>query len=97
MEEAKRIIERLKKRIYEVVDDRNRLAVTVEKLKRDKEKLAADKKELEEVISGLEKRIRVLELSVGFNSVSGGMRPARDRVNKLLREVDKCLDLMNKY
>jgi len=38
----------------------------------------------------------VLELKEGMESVSGSSKAARERVNRLLREVDQCLALMNR-
>lgn len=96
MDEARIIIDRLRSKIVGVVADRNRLENDLLKVETAKENLKQDKEELEKRVTELEQRIRVLELSKGMLSVSSDAKSARERVNRLLREVDKCIALLNR-
>jgi len=96
MDEARIVIERLRKRISDIIAEKSKMSRQIGKMESERERLLKDKTALEQKVSDLERRIKVLELSQGVTAVSGGNKPARDRINKLLREVDKCLALMNK-
>ena len=47
-------------------------------------------------IAELEKRIGVLEISGGMTGAGRNTKLARQRVNLLMREIDRCIALMNK-
>lgn len=96
MEEARLIIERLRTRITGILAERERIEENLCKLAEEKDNIAREKSELEQRIVLLERRIKVLELSSGVASLDGGAKTARDRVNRLLRDIDKCIALMNK-
>ena len=59
------------------------------------DKLKTENRSLKEQTSRLEKRIAKLELQEGLKA-GGDKKTARARVNRLMREVDKCIALMNK-
>lgn len=96
MDEAKVIIDRLRTRVAGILAAGERTSEDLRKTTAEKIKLQQEKNELERKVAELEHRVRVLELSGGISTVSGGAKSARDRVNKLLREVDKCIALMNR-
>ena len=58
--------------------------------------LVLEKRAAETEIRQLGRRIETLETAAGLMGNRGDSRIARLRVNKLLREIDKCLALMNK-
>ena len=96
MDEAKVIIDRLRARVAAIMGVQERLKGDLEKRTAERNKALKEKGELESKVAQLEDRIRVLELAGGMKGVSGGSKAARDRVNRLLREVDKCIALMNR-
>ena len=58
--------------------------------------LLAKIEDLEVEVKGLKKRIEVVDVTKGIsvkNSNSVGF--ARTRVNNLIREIDKCISLLN--
>ena len=72
----------------QLVGDRTKLEEHIEKLQ---EQLSASN----ERISGLEEQNRQLRLA---KAVSGGNEnpgEAKDKINELVREIDKCLALLN--
>ena len=96
MEEAKVIIDRLRARTAAILAAGERLKGDLEKRTAERDKASGEKEKWERKAAELEERIRVLELAGGMKGMSGGSKAARDRVNRLLREVDKCIALINR-
>ena len=90
------IIDRLRARVASIVAANGRLKGDLEKRTAERDKALKEKEEWERKAATLEERIRVLELAGGMKGMTGSSRAARDRVNRLLREVDKCIALMNR-
>ena len=80
MDDNKAIIDSLKKKVSRIIEDNRRLRSEVRELTAER--------------AG--RRIKTLETAAGLMGNRGDSRIARLRVNKLLREIDKCLALMNK-
>ncbi|MDR2936671.1 MAG: hypothetical protein LBU80_04945 [Rikenellaceae bacterium] len=95
MDEARAIIERLRTKVAEKVAERNHAVADREKSDAARKKLTREKEALEARVLELQERVRVLELTRGMVGVSGDAEAARKRVNRLIREVDKCIALMN--
>ena len=86
MDDSKQIVESLKKKVARIIDDNRSLRQEVSRLNENYAKAVQEKRACEETIHRL-------------NRLAGNhedQRVARLRVNKLLREIDKCLALMNK-
>ncbi|MDL2230708.1 hypothetical protein LJB87_02845, partial [Alistipes sp. OttesenSCG-928-L06] len=96
MEEAKVIIDRLRARVAAILGAMERVKGDLAKRTAERDKALKQKEDLERKVAELEDRVRVLELTAGMKGVSGGSKAAKERVNRLLREVDKCIALMNR-
>jgi hypothetical protein len=96
MDEAKVIIDRLRTRMAAIVGARTRMEVDLKKRTAERDKALQRVAELEQKASALAERVRVLELAGGMKEAAGSTKAARLRVNGLLREVDRCIALMNK-
>ena len=96
MDEVHEIIAGLRKRIDGIVAEQARMSGVLVEAEAERDRLLSEKSSLEHENAGLKDKIKALELSKAMENVSGGSKGARDRVNKLLREVDKCIALMNK-
>ena len=90
------IIEVIKGKIDRLIADNRRLRKEYQELSAQRDKLKVEKRELEAEVARLEKRITVLELSESMAGRSGNTKLARARVNRLMREVDKCIALLNR-
>ena len=90
------IIEVIKGKIDRLIADNRQLREDYRKLSEQRDKLKAEKRELQMEIAKLEKRISVLELGEGLAGRNGNTKLARARVNRLMREVDKCIALLNR-
>lgn len=93
---ASPIIDSLREKIGHLVGENRRLKKDNEKAAARCEKLRAQNENLTERITRLEERLRVLEIKGAVEGVSGDTKAARARVNRLLREVDKCIALLNR-
>lgn len=89
-------IETLREKVQQLIDDNRSLRAELGKMIAEREKIARQKRQAEEKILELEKRVRVLETAGALSGQRGNTRAARQRVNKLLREIDRCIALMNR-
>ena len=53
------------------------------------------RRELKQTVAELERRIGVLELKEGLTGGTDSRR-AQARINRLMREIDRCIALMNR-
>lgn len=96
MDDSKKIVESLKKKVAKIIDDNRSLRQEVNRLTEDYARTVREKRACEESVRRLNRRIEALEIREGLSGNHENRRIARLRVNKLLREIDKCLALMNK-
>lgn len=89
-------IDNLNKKVDAIIADNERLRSEVARLKSEKERAAAKNRDAEEKIILLEKRINTLETAGGLLGTKADNRAARLRINKLLREIDGCIAMMNR-
>ncbi len=90
------IIETIREKIERIIADNKRLRKESRELARQRDKLKAGNKELTLRIAELERRIAVLELSKGMAGGRDDAKLAKARVNRLMREVDRCIALLNR-
>jgi len=79
------------------------LAEKLEKQKKSNSKLIAEKNDLEEKIRNRENELNelkqhnnTLKLSKAFLSKNGESQEAKLQINKIVREIDKCIALLNR-
>ena len=90
------VIQSLKEKVGAIIADNQRLRSEISKLKSEKERLSLKNRNAEEKILGLEKRINTLETAGGLLGTKADNRAARLRINRLLREIDSCIAMMNR-
>lgn len=89
------VVKSVKEKVGALIADNRKLRQELRKAMEQKDKLKAGNSELTAEIARLEKRIAVLELKEGMAG-TGDNKLARARVNRLMREVDKCIALLNR-
>ena len=89
------VVDSLKAHVSRLIDENVSLKGERNSLNDRCVKLQSENRELQMKTAELERRIQVLELG---ESLSGGddKRKAKLQINRLMREVDKCIALMNK-
>ena len=79
--ESKAVIASLKEKVGKLLADNRMLRAELKKLVAERDRTALQKRNAEEKILALEKQVH---------------RAARLRVNRLIREIDNCIALMNR-
>jgi chromosome segregation ATPase len=75
---------------YEAVNEQHQLSLS---------KIEELSKEIdlhEQAIKQLEEKNKILKLSTSIQSEQGDNKAARKKINELVREIDKCIALLNK-
>ena len=103
---GKVVVDSIAKNVARLIGENRRLRGEVEKVAASREKLREENRRLTAEKAEFERRLTVKELAEDFGGGRGideGGRPdnkntkvARARVNRLLREVDKCIGLLSK-
>ncbi len=90
----KSVITTLESRARQLMDDHKRLSEVVRSLTAELTKLKGEKRSLEEENKRLQSELQRKELAEGLAGESRNREKARARVNRLMREVDKCIALL---
>ncbi len=108
---GKAVIESIAGKVERLVGENRRLRGEIERLEIARGKLREENRRLAADSDSLKHRLAVKELAAGFaggadpgsteNGGTGkldrhGVKIARARVNRLMREVDRCIALLNK-
>lgn len=88
------IIETLKSKIEGLILLNKTLRQENTKLKAANEKLKNQNKTLTAQLDDSKQKINLLELSKGFTAGGADNKQAKARVNQLMREVDKCIAMV---
>lgn len=96
---TKGIINRVEGRVDQLIADHQRLADSCRSLQSERDALLRERRALQEQVKDLEHQLSVLQLCEGLGSSSSSRDQARARararVNRLMREVDKCINLLS--
>ncbi|MFI3282542.1 MAG: hypothetical protein SNG10_03325 [Rikenellaceae bacterium] len=98
---TKNIISSLESRVDQLISDHKRLGDLCRSLQSERDMLLAQKREMQEQMKSLEHQLSVLQLCEGLGSSTAtasrdeSRNRARARVNRLMREVDKCINLLS--
>ena len=90
----KSVITTLESRVKQLMDDHKRLSEVVRELTTELTKLKGEKRSLEEENKSLRTELQRKELAEGLAGDSRNREKARARVNRLMREVNKCIALL---
>lgn len=90
------IINSLTEKVKRLIDQSAALEARCAELDGQNEKLKAEVRELREQLVSSQREVSKLELGGGFAAGSTDNKRARARINQLMREIDRCLTLINK-
>lgn len=90
------IIESIKGKISRLIAENRRQSEECQKLSLQRDKLKRENRDLTAKVVAMEKRISILELKGSLGGDSNNAKLAKARVNRLMREIDKCIALMNR-
>lgn len=89
------VIVSLRSKINRLIDDNRRLRGECDKLTVQRDKLQQENRELKTRVAQQDRRTAVLEMSKALTD-GQDRKKARARVNRLMREIDRCIALMNR-
>lgn len=90
----KSVIESIETRISRLIGEHGRLAGLCQELTTQRDALLLEKRTLEERNRELDAEVARMQLTEGLAGESRNREKARARVNRLMREVDKCIALV---
>lgn len=92
----KSVITNIENRIRQLMDDHKRLSELCVELTAQRDGLKAENRTLQERIRDLDGELSRMQLTEGLAGESRNREKARARVNRLMREVDKCIALLGR-
>lgn len=88
----KDIVKRLSSEVERLIADHERISQRCRELMAERDKLQRDKRGLEERVRELDTQLKSADLTKAMTGVQGGdVERAKQRINSLLREVDRCI------
>lgn len=89
--------------LEEIKQNIEKLIALYEGQKAESEKLSAELLQCRQTIealkeknAGLERQVDNLKLSQAFSSAEGGAPAAKEKIEKLLKQLDKCIDQLER-
>lgn len=92
----KSVITNLENRIGRLIEDHRRLRSLSKELVAERDALRSANRTLEERVRELDAELARMQLTEGLSGESRNRDKARARVNRLMREVDKCIALLGR-
>ena len=92
---VKSVIMELEARLNRLVDDHRKLVALCGELTAERDGLKEENRALEQRVRSLDHELSMIRLREGLAG-GGDKEKARARVNRLMREVDKCIALLDK-
>ena len=89
----KGVISNIEGRVRQLIDGSHEKASWDPRLTAQRDALRAEKRSLEERVRELDAELARMQLAEGLAGGSRNREKARARVNRLMREVDKCIAL----
>ena len=88
----KDIVKRLSSEVERLIADHERISQRCRELMAERDKLQRDKRGLEERVRELDTQLKSADLRKAMTGAQGGdVERAKQRINSLLREVDRCI------
>ena len=92
----KSVIANIEARIGALIEDHRRLSALCRELTTERDALKIANRAQEERIRALDAEVGRMQLAEGLSGGGRNRAKARARVNRLMREVDRCIALLEK-
>ncbi|MBO7299884.1 MAG: hypothetical protein J6U53_00560 [Tidjanibacter sp.] len=93
------IVTSLSEKVSRVIAENSRLEQQQASLEEDLKRLRSENRSLREKLDAMERKVALQSLGEGFSggaNDSAARKRARAQVNRLMREIDRCIALMNR-
>ena len=64
-------------------------------LKKQLQKALVEIEEKDDKIKSLEQKVEQMQLADAFSATTGDVKEARKRIGKIVKEIDKCISMLN--
>jgi DNA repair exonuclease SbcCD ATPase subunit len=95
MEKVEQIIDTLRTRIEQLVEDNRKLKKHVSELMDESTRFKALSEDREKALEDLSSRSQAITAARHLRE-NAGSEQARNRIDELVREIDKCINLLNR-
>ena len=92
----KKIIENIDLKINKLINLYNQTKIDNLNLQKDNEMLKVLIEKKENNLKELEEKIKLMNISKSVDSSNGDIKATRLKINEYVREIDKCIALLNK-
>ena len=92
----KAIIQNIVNKIEKLVKNYKNLQLENSKLQKDNDALKVSLKEKEDSILSLQDKVKLINISKSIDADKEGVKATRLKINEYVREIDKCIALLNK-
>ena len=93
--ESQIIIQKLKGHIEQIISKYELALSENVSLKDELEKCRTDLEQKENRIKELEKKVELMQLGEAFRASSEDVKEAKKKIGKIVREIDKCISMLN--
>lgn len=92
----KTVIPMLEREVRLLIADHRRVSALCLEMKQERDALMIENRSLKERLRNLEEELANLQLAQALSGSGNSRDKARARVNRLMREVDRCIALLNR-
>ena len=92
----KAIIQNIVDKLEKLVKNYKDLQVENSKLQKDNDALKVRLQEKEDSIVSLQDKVKLMNISKSIDTDKDGIKATRLKINEYVREIDKCIALLNK-
>ncbi len=90
------VVASLTEKVGRLIEQNVRLERECADLIEQRDKVKNENRRLQEEMQQMEHRLSLLELGNGMSGNDKEVKRARQQINRLVREIDRCIALMNK-
>ena len=92
----KAIIQNIGDKLEKLVKNYKNLQLENSKLQKDNDTLKVRLQEKEDSIVSLQDKVKLINISKSIDTDKDGIKATRLKINEYVREIDKCIALLNK-
>ncbi len=92
----KAIIQNIVDKLEKLVKNYKNLQLENSKLQKDNDALKVSLKEKKDSILSLQDKVKIINISKSIDADKEGVKATRLKINEYVREIDKCIALLNK-
>jgi len=93
---VKAIIQNIVDKLEKLVKNYKNLQLENSKLQKDNDALKVSLKEKKDSILSLQDKVKIINISKSIDADKEGVKATRLKINEYVREIDKCIALLNK-